>query len=212
MGRFISRDPLGYVDGMGLYNGYFAARFALDPSGASLQLAYYAIQIGISAFAAYGAYSVVRGTTNFGSLLGHTDPGPLGSTTFKAGAGGESTSKEPCDSGSSTTQIYGKRWTNGLIFIAHRELVVFAHFTWAGGNISGRLDYSASGSASRAGFKVMSIVISITEKIGNCECKKFIPCIEGTVHIRDVYDQPWPRTNVDRTTPARFKMCADGTS
>ena len=32
-GRFISRDPAGYVDGMGLYNGYFAMGFAMDPSG-----------------------------------------------------------------------------------------------------------------------------------------------------------------------------------
>ena len=32
-GRFISRDPAGYVDGMGLYNGYFAMSFAVDPSG-----------------------------------------------------------------------------------------------------------------------------------------------------------------------------------
>ena len=32
-GRFISRDPLGYVDGMSLYNGYFAETFGLDPSG-----------------------------------------------------------------------------------------------------------------------------------------------------------------------------------
>ena len=32
-GRFISRDPSGYVDGMGLYNGYFASRFAMDPTG-----------------------------------------------------------------------------------------------------------------------------------------------------------------------------------
>ena len=35
LGRFISRDPLGYVDGYGLYNGYFAQRFAMDPSGLS---------------------------------------------------------------------------------------------------------------------------------------------------------------------------------
>lgn len=33
MGRFISRDPLGYVDGMSLYGGYFAEGFNLDPSG-----------------------------------------------------------------------------------------------------------------------------------------------------------------------------------
>jgi RHS repeat-associated protein len=32
-GRFISRDPLGYVDGFGLYAGYFAQRFSMDPSG-----------------------------------------------------------------------------------------------------------------------------------------------------------------------------------
>jgi len=32
-GRFISRDVLGYVDGMGLYNGYFAESFGLDPMG-----------------------------------------------------------------------------------------------------------------------------------------------------------------------------------
>ena len=33
MGRFISRDPLGYVDGFSLYGGSFAERFKLDPSG-----------------------------------------------------------------------------------------------------------------------------------------------------------------------------------
>ena len=33
MGRFVSRDPLGYVDGFGLYNAYFAQMFWLDPSG-----------------------------------------------------------------------------------------------------------------------------------------------------------------------------------
>ncbi len=32
-GRFISRDPLGFVDGHSLYNGYFAERFMLDPTG-----------------------------------------------------------------------------------------------------------------------------------------------------------------------------------
>ena len=33
LGRFISRDPLGYVDGYGLYNGYFASHFWIDPTG-----------------------------------------------------------------------------------------------------------------------------------------------------------------------------------
>ena len=32
LGRFISRDPLGYVDGMSLYRGYFAPK-GLDPTG-----------------------------------------------------------------------------------------------------------------------------------------------------------------------------------
>ena len=33
LGRFITRDPLGYVDGMSFYNGYFAEMFGLDPEG-----------------------------------------------------------------------------------------------------------------------------------------------------------------------------------
>lgn len=36
VGRFISRDPLGYVDGESLYNAYFAERFALDPMGTTV--------------------------------------------------------------------------------------------------------------------------------------------------------------------------------
>ena len=32
LGRFISRDPIGYVDGMSLYRAYFAPNY-LDPSG-----------------------------------------------------------------------------------------------------------------------------------------------------------------------------------
>jgi len=32
-GRFISRDPLGFVDGFSLYGGFFAEGFNLDPSG-----------------------------------------------------------------------------------------------------------------------------------------------------------------------------------
>ena len=33
MGRFASRDPLQYIDGMNLYAGYFAQRFTVDPMG-----------------------------------------------------------------------------------------------------------------------------------------------------------------------------------
>ncbi len=33
MGRFISRDPIGYVDGTSLYAGYFAERLRVDPTG-----------------------------------------------------------------------------------------------------------------------------------------------------------------------------------
>ena len=36
MGRFISRDPLGYVDGMSLYGAYFAEGFVLDPTGKNM--------------------------------------------------------------------------------------------------------------------------------------------------------------------------------
>ena len=33
LGRFVSRDPLSYVDGFGLYGAYFAAGFGLDATG-----------------------------------------------------------------------------------------------------------------------------------------------------------------------------------
>ncbi|NQZ59075.1 MAG: RHS repeat-associated core domain-containing protein, partial [Lentisphaeraceae bacterium] len=33
LGRFISRDPIGYVDGMSLYSGYFAGGLGMDPAG-----------------------------------------------------------------------------------------------------------------------------------------------------------------------------------
>jgi len=33
LGRFLNRDPLGYVDGYSLYAGYFAWGFGVDPSG-----------------------------------------------------------------------------------------------------------------------------------------------------------------------------------
>ena len=51
-GRFISRDPAGYVDGMSLYNGYFAERFALDPSGEIVVLAV------VTAAIVYGAFHI----------------------------------------------------------------------------------------------------------------------------------------------------------
>ncbi len=33
LGRFITRDPLGYVDGMSLYGGYFSELFSVDSEG-----------------------------------------------------------------------------------------------------------------------------------------------------------------------------------
>ena len=48
LGRFISRDPLGYVDGMGLYNGYFAEMFGMDPSGLDVSKTYIQEEMDIS--------------------------------------------------------------------------------------------------------------------------------------------------------------------
>ena len=36
--RFVSRDPIGYVDGMSLYNAYFAEGFNVDPSGLEITI------------------------------------------------------------------------------------------------------------------------------------------------------------------------------
>ena len=50
LGRFIGRDPLGYVDGMSLYRGYFASGL-VDPSGSSTHIGYvYVFQDGRRAY------------------------------------------------------------------------------------------------------------------------------------------------------------------
>jgi len=37
IGRFLSRDPMGYVDGTSLYDGYFAGKMGMDPSGTKIE-------------------------------------------------------------------------------------------------------------------------------------------------------------------------------
>jgi len=37
-GRFISRDPIGYADGMHLYAAYFGSHFGVDPTGLEMQI------------------------------------------------------------------------------------------------------------------------------------------------------------------------------
>ena len=57
LGRFISRDPLGYVDGMSLYGGYFAEGFAMDPSGEALCGGACIAALAVAAARAYNAYN-----------------------------------------------------------------------------------------------------------------------------------------------------------
>ena len=45
MGRFASRDPIGYSDGMNLYAGYFAQSFDLDPSGTKSRIVKHDLKI-----------------------------------------------------------------------------------------------------------------------------------------------------------------------
>lgn len=63
-GRFVSRDPIGYVDGMSLYNAYFAERFASDPTGFLREMT-------------EQDFSVVYGTTQGQRSLAETDPHQL---------------------------------------------------------------------------------------------------------------------------------------
>ena len=88
MGRFISRDPLGYVDGMGLYNGYFAEWLGLrwtpkweqigTPIGRRLAGIRRANNIR-KLKEEYGAKSVCPQNHKILVLFWtkHTDPGPL---------------------------------------------------------------------------------------------------------------------------------------
>jgi RHS repeat-associated protein len=211
LGRFVSRDPIGYVDGSSLYAAYFVPNYT-DPSGENLQLAYYSIMIGIAAFGAVGNWVSPSTSSAAGSLYGITDPGKISETSFKAGPGGVSLKKDKCPQGNKIGLIAHVRWSRPFDWLGYRELKVFVNWSWSGGTISGRLSFSqdTNGDA-RDGIHVVGININITEKKFECECISIIPCVEGTVEIREVVNQPWPSNNIDRTTPYDFRVCADGT-
>ncbi|MCH2208830.1 MAG: hypothetical protein MK132_23620 [Lentisphaerales bacterium] len=95
LGRFISRDPLGYVDGYGLYNGYFASHFQLDPTGMIEKSHYHYWTSKLTRFedwitgnstAAYQHYLNVFGQSNDGcKLISHGADNALGQWTYAVG-------------------------------------------------------------------------------------------------------------------------------
>ena len=58
LGRFISRDPLTFVDGMNMYVGYFAHRGTVDPTGEICPVVVVAVVV-VLAVAAYNIYDYI---------------------------------------------------------------------------------------------------------------------------------------------------------
>lgn len=74
LGRFINRDSWGYVDGLSLYNGYFAQSFLLDPSGHGFWDAVGRIVVaGVT-----GAIGGAVGGAISGAIAGFVAGGPVG--------------------------------------------------------------------------------------------------------------------------------------
>jgi hypothetical protein len=186
---------------------------AVDPSGETpVHLTYYAIRIGIAAFAAAGVWNhTYAGTAPWETLLGNTDPGEVASTSFEAGAGGDCKKVDDCPTGSHVDTIFHRRMSRLWPWDADRELKINVVWNYSKGNIAGHLDYAASGTLPSGGFAVVGINVHIYEKEFECECKTHVPCVSGSVQVRRVIDQPWPSNNVDTTNPYRFEICADGT-
>lgn len=128
--------------------------------------------------------------------------------------GGVGDKLHKCPKGRLRKEIFDRRWAyhyRPRPFYDYRELKIFINWTYGGGSLNAYLDYSASGTAAGAGFRVTGVISQITELEIPCECIRYIPCWEGTVEVREVVDQPWPIANTDDTTPVRFRVCADGT-
>jgi hypothetical protein len=71
LGRFIQRDPLGYVDGMSVYALYAVLRSALDPSGSACE--YRNVDGSIEGF----RYVIEAGLTEHDIDLGEEYEGPF---------------------------------------------------------------------------------------------------------------------------------------
>ena len=103
LGRFCSRDPLGYADGPNLLT-YVVARptVLVDPSGlVNPAGVYWALRIG--ALAAGTASSITwahdKANAPWTELLNQTDVGKVPNTSFCAHASGTSAERRACPNG-----------------------------------------------------------------------------------------------------------------
>ncbi len=217
-GRWLSTDPIEETGGLLLYGFLnndginYVDRLGLSQA----HLAYYAVRIGIAAFAAVGVWSV-RDASEWKDLLGKSDPGKIQETTAQARAKRERTTLlQPCPSVSSertTTLVdrgYARRWP----WDNSRNIKIDIKWSYSKAEINLRFNWTASGTMPSAGFQVTGISVQIEEKEFQCHCFNYVPCIKGTVHVREVVDTVWfvNLNNIDKTVPYNFKVCADGTS
>ena len=198
LGRFISRDPLGYVDGMSLYAGYFAQRFEMDPSGTII-------------FVAVLVWSDLQKTeADIDSLTGERTYGNLPQSHSKAPEG-TSSNTTPCPSGQWPLQVvHSDSWSN--ILQGTSSININFQGSYSDGSAEGTVSAGGAGSNSRIGYHIIGLTISEYTKDSSCGCNEKVGCIRFTVILRTVVDRPFPIYNVDYTKTISVTVCGDGDS
>ena len=203
MARYVGNNSLNAIDLQGLN---------------LLQLAYYAVMIGIGiaglnvtspTLPASVSYTLPKAYGPARDLYGVTDMSAMAGTQGNGGAGGCGKNTRKCpDSGGQKSSVFGSEHIYQLAgFFRKVELIL--KYSYSGGNLNASVVYHTNGDLTWVGFQVEVVTASIATKQYECECKKYLPCFEGHVQMRTVADQigPW---NSDYSLPYGFRICADG--
>jgi hypothetical protein len=153
--------------------------------------------------------------SSLSDIVGKTLTDPVDSTSFSADPSGKG-SGPACPSGGpirkALIDITATRW---FYFWPNRSRRIKINLEWEyiDGSIVGSLDSDgSSGNAARAGFKVMGVSLEASRKQYECDCFKYVPCVNGSVTVRVAIDQPFPTSDVFQNYTAKFKVCGDGSA
>jgi hypothetical protein len=186
----------------------------VDPSGENPAVAYWVLRIGALVTTTAATLSWLPSSDpTFDELKGKTVTDPVDSTSFEASAKEVGGSKDKCSSGSDRNAFVYWRWKRRWPWGSERRIKINVSWAWGAGNVSGSLDSAGTGGTNpQAGFKVVGVTLSVDYTNDECECLKKLPCVNGKVTVRTVYDQPWPIDNIDERWSGMFRVCANGTS
>jgi uncharacterized protein YaiE (UPF0345 family) len=197
---------------MSQYRAYFTPNM-VDPSGTNPVVVYYAIRIGIAAAVAVATVSWAQPATELSDSWGVTDLGELPNASFSAWATGKGDDKKDCPvRNNEYHELYNQEYSNYWPVNNYRSLRIGLQVDYSHGDLTARFNISSSGANQSVGYQVLGAVLQATRKKYKCECFEFMPCVSGSITVRETVDQPWPMSNVDEARTISFgPICADGT-